>query len=115
MSQQKSIVEIKVDPGRLKGRRGILCGLLCAAVICTSLCLGLFTEKNNEVNSSVANGTGVCMTLFVSYTTPRTPPRSANPSVCHYVIGGSIIVLVSSLVLLIETLLAVFITFSFTE
>ena len=121
MSQQKEIIEINVNIDRLKGRRGILCGLLCAAVFGTLLCLGLFAGKTNEINSDGSTvGVDVC-SLFVKHVfyVPDTEPhirlRSSSPSICHYVIGGSVIVFLILLVLLTETLIAVFIAFAFTE
>ena len=107
MSQQE-IVEIKVNPERLKGRRGILCGLLVTAAIDTLLCLGLFAGKTNEVNSAV--GEDYC-TLFVKFSASTLP----DPSICHFVIGGSVMVFVIQLVLLIETLLVIFFAFAYTE
>ena len=112
MSQNEKsepLVEIKVDVKRLKGRRGILCGLLGAAVITTVLCLGLLAGKTHEINAG-AGGRDVC-TLFTNFQTSST----ADPSVCHYVIAGSSLVLVFLLVLLTETLLAVLIAFAYTE
>ena len=97
---------IKVNPARLKGRRGILCGLLGIAMINTLLCLGMFAGKTNEVNS--AGGRDVC-TLFVKLS------AATNPSICHYVIGGSVMVFVILLILLIETLLVIFLAFAYTE
>ena len=122
MSQQKEIVEIKFNIDRLKGRRGILCGLLCAAVFGTLLCLGLFAGKTNEINSDllpVGTLTEFC-SLFVKQvanTEPITLPVliTSDPSICHYVIGGSVIVFLILLVLLMETLIAVLIAFAFTE
>ena len=102
---------IKVNPARLKGRRGILCGLLGTAMIDTLLCLGLFAGKTNEVNSAV--GGDIC-TLFVKISASSTL-RLPNPSICHYVIGGSVMVFVIQLVLLIETLLVIFLAFAYTE
>ena len=110
MSQKnpEPLVEINVDVKRLKGRRGILCGLLGAAVITTVLCLGLFAGKTNEINA--ASGGDAC-TLFANFQTAS----SASPSVCNYVIAGSSLVFIFLLVLLTETLLAVLIAFAYTE
>ena len=120
MSQQKEIIEINVNIDRLKGRRGILCGLLCAAVFGTLLCLGLFAGKTNEINSagSTLESDYFC-SLFVKRIVLRVGSsyllKTSDPSICHYVIGGSVIVFLILLVLLMETLLAVFFAFAFTE
>ena len=101
----KKVVHVKVDLGRLYGRRGVLCGLLAAAVIATVICLAVFTAKHNEIGSA-----DVC-TLFLKFQPPTNGPVSA----CQYVIGGSATVMVLLLGLLIETLLVVFFAFAFTE
>ena len=103
------MVKIDVNLGRLKGLRGILCGLLCAAIISTILCIGLFAGKTNEINSALRSD--VC-SLFL---TSKSPLSGSDPSICHYVIGGSATVLALLLVLLIETLVVVFFAFAFTE
>ena len=104
------LVKINVDLGRLKGFRGILCALLCAAIISTTLCIGLFTGKTNEINSIGIYGSDFC-SLFATL----RPPKTADPSICHYAIGGSATVLMLLLVLLVETLVVVFFAFAFTE
>ena len=106
MSQQKPVIEIKVDPKQLKGRRGILCSVLGIAMISTLLCLSLFSAKTGEINSE--SETDVCTLFLKTYSVPST-------KICHYVIGGSTIVFLMMLVLLIETILAVFFTFAHTE
>ena len=105
-AQQEPVIEIKINPTQLKGRRGILCGLLGIVMITTLLCLSLFAAKTNEINSDF--GTDVCSLFF-------TKTRTSDPSVCHYVVGGSTIVFLILLILLIESLLAVCFTFAFTE
>ena len=108
----KKVVHVKVDLGRLYGRRGVLCGLLAAAVIATVVCLAVFTAKHNEISSLFPSDVPWC-SLFVKW--DNILPASGPISVCQYVIGGSATVMVLLLGLLIETLLVVFFAFAFTE
>ena len=108
-AKQEPVIEIKINPSQLKGRHGILCGLLGIVLITTLLCLSLFAAKTNEINSYA--GTDVC-SLF---STDTRVLISSNPSICHYVVGGSTIVFLIILLLLIESLLATCFAFAFTE
>ena len=85
-------------------------------MITTLLCLSLFAAKTNEINSDAE--TDVC-SLFVTriygVTSTLSILRSSNPNICHYVVGGSTIVFLIMLILLIESLLAVCFAFAFTE
>ena len=99
----------KLRPGdQLSVSRGVLCGLLGAEIVATSLCFGLFTAKNNEINSYY--GRDVC-TLFLRNV---SNPDSAS-STCHYAIGGSVTVFALMMILLIEGLTVVFCVSPFTE
>lgn len=110
----KKVVHVKVDLGRLYGRRGVLCGLLAAAVIATVICLAVFTAKHNEIGSLLFRPADVpWCSLFLKQ--DNLLPTSGPIGACQYVIGGSATVMVLLLGLLIETLLVVFFAFAFTE
>ena len=109
----KKVVHVKVDLGRLYGRRGVLCGLLAAAVIATVICLAVFTAKHNEIGSLWGLADVQWCSLFLKQ--DNFLPTSGPIGACQYVIGGSATVMVLLLGLLIETLLVVFFAFAFTE
>ena len=90
--------------------RGVLCGLLSAEIVATTLCFGLFTAKNNEINSYY--GRDVC-TLFLRDFSSGIP--NSATSICHYVIGGSATVFALMMILLIEGLTVVFCVSPFTK
>ena len=87
-------------------------------MITALLCLSLFAAKNNEINSFAGLGTDGCYlfaTRIHQVTATLSKFTSSDPSICHYVVGGSTIVFLIMLVLLIETVLAACFAFAFTE
>lgn len=93
------VIEMKVDPGRLKNLRGVVCGLLPATFVTTVICLSVF-------NSAEASN------LFQCYLFRQSTPQ---PSACQFVIAGSVIVMLVMAVLFVETISALFCAFAFTE
>ena len=92
------MVEVKLELVRLISRQGAICGVLGVALFTTVLCLAVFTRVFADVP--------VCL-LFVG--------NFINNSPCQYVIAGSVVVLLTILVLLCETASIACIRFAYTE
>ena len=106
-------VDVRVDPGRLKGSRGLLSGLLVGALVTAVVCLSVFTAKHNDIQAITRTPFGVVVqcSLFIDFAS-LTVGSNSN---CDFAIAGSATVMVLVVLLLAETLSIIFCTFSFME